>query len=256
MAIMKNSITTRSIVIAFATVLWFPSHGAKTDTTVVNLKARVVALEQKVARAKADSMELVQVNTTIAALEKKVDYLSQGNDSAINVAWAALGIVTAVVLALLAVNWFTNFRVIPSKLESGIAGLKKYVDETMEARIAEKTDPEFEYIRKLLVRCELIALEAEMAVRKREAVQPYQFYDDKFGKQLKWLSVAMEMQKLVPQLDMSDALEGMVLFLKEHKLSLYDRTRLEEILVGFNEKSAIHVAAVRAAIQPIDGPFL
>lgn len=256
-ATMKNPRLMRHLILVLAAMFWLPSFGLKTDTVVVNLKARIVALERKLESAKTDSSEVARLREGIAAMDEKVDYLSEGNDRAINHAWAALGLVVVIAFTIVGLNFVNNRNVYRRRIATALEEMRKYVEAAMDARIEEKTRPEFNRLDRNDTRIEVRALFAERDFRQREAGGSIldAFRTDEFGKLLKWLEAEKELCLAHPPFTMTEALTRIKVYLESHPISLHNRAELEKILAEFDDKHAVHVAAVRAAIKPIEGTF-
>jgi len=95
----------------------------------------------------------------------------------------------------------------------------------------------------------------EVPFRRRESEAYVELYNDKIGKLLKWLETEKEICVAHPPIEMTEALTQTKIFLEENPITLHDRNHLEKILSEFNDKHAVHVAAVRAAIRPSEGIF-
>lgn len=254
---MKNHRLMRHLILVLAAMFWLPSFALKTDTMVVNLKARIAALERKLELAQTDSIEVVRLREGIAATNEKVEYLSEGNDRAINQAWAALGLVVVIAFTIVGLNFVNNRTVYRKRIETALEALRKYVEAAMDARIEEKTRPEFNRLDRNDTRIEVRALFTERDFRQKEAGGTIvdAFYTDEFGRLLKWLEAEKELCLAHPPFTMTEALTSIKVYLESHPISLHNRAELEKILSEFDDKHAVHVAAVRAAIRPIEGAF-
>ena len=242
----------RSLTLFLAVGIAITCYGAKADTTVKNLKARVAELENRIGQAKGDSIEMARLRERYTALEAKLDYLSEGNDRAINVAWWALGLIATLTALIAVVNFITNRNAVRAMVTTQINDLAGGVDqrasERMRLMIAEFKDDMTHRLR--LLRIDLSNI--DVAFRQSQAPQPLDLLGaSEFDQQLEWIRAQLRKEQALPEVDgiVKDSFEGMVLYLKDHELSLMQIDDLESVLGQFGAKHAIHVKAVREKIR-------
>jgi len=162
---MTKQLLARVLVFTFLGVTGDHAYGAKVDTAFTTLITLVANLEHRLGEAQVDSIELVRLNEKIAAQDQRIDYLSNGNDQAITIAWAALGLIAVIALAIVVLNYFTHRAELLGRLTKSIAALNDHVEQTTEARIEEKMRPEIERLDSNDTRIEVRALFAEKDFR-------------------------------------------------------------------------------------------
>lgn len=227
--------------------------GAKTDSTIAKLSARIVSLERRVSQAKADSVEVLRLQDQVVALEKRVDYVTTGTDRAINVSWAVFGVIATLGAGVVIVNMIVNFRTVRTEVQKGLGVLKDFIEKKTDERVKAIVDPEIEYLKRYDRHLQLKVFQTSIGLLEKELKigSGLWFMKDDFDTLLDLLQLIKDYEATFPEISgyNTDAFNAMVKYLTEKKIILDRQKALLLVLDGMDPKHTIHIEAIKKAIQ-------
>lgn len=244
----------RLLLLLYCLVALCPASIAKQDTVVLRLKTEVKQLKHEL-EGMAQSTDVENIRREIEALQEKIDYLSEGQDRGLTVAWSALAVIATIAGVVLVVNLVVANRTVLNRVERGLNEAQQFLSNEVDMRVngalgARLQDID-DQIAKVKLSMWLMEIEALAKAAKYNAGFNWLLPDRVFEKQMRWLAKAWELEEAYPQLDnnTTQALDGLRLYLADTAVSLLERQEIEDALSKLGDKHPVHVQAVRVAIK-------
>ncbi len=212
--------------------------------------------------ANSDSIDLNNMIEKVSILENKVDILNSANDKFITISWAVIGIMVAISVVLIGLNFWSSFKMSAEKINSFKNEMRSYLEIEMFGSYKEKTtetlkgiiSSQISFLKRNDDKMEHSINEIHIQLLQKELeIENYEYGYDIFTKYMSLLNFTNSAEK---HLNMAggyqptlDTLSLISKYVKENKLSLESKRTLLKNVNKLSDRYKLQIEEITTNIK-------